>query len=39
MTAAIPHLWVVLRELGIVNPPRSKAMTPLDRFLARSDSI
>jgi len=34
MTAAIPHLWVVLRELGIVNPPRPKAMTPLDRFLA-----
>jgi hypothetical protein len=34
MTATIPHLWAVLRERGIVKPPRPKAMTPVDSFLA-----
>ncbi len=33
MTAAIPHLWAVLRERGIVKPPRPKARTRLDSFL------
>jgi len=34
MRAAIPHLWAVLGERGIVKPPRPKAMTPVDSFLA-----